>query len=346
MNSDLLKNLFKSFVRKDHDSFIEIANEIIKNEERKKHRILVKELKEILNNNVGISTANYERRLHKDIPIPRDSEKGFPLIEVKEFHLDWPDVVLKNEIVVALKKILQEFDKSEILATYGIKPKQKLLFCGPPGAGKTLTAQLMSSLLGYPMVYVRFDSIVSSYLGETASNLRRIFNFFDQGRWVVLFDEFDVIGKHRDDHFEHGEIKRVVNNFLQMLDNFNGDSLIIAATNHQYLLDPALWRRFDDILYFDIPNKQRRKLLFEKYLKVISKGNSFDTQKLCELTDKMTPSEISLICFESIKNSVLHGRDVIEMDDVLSAIKEQKRRKVIKGRVNLSACTAQVDGIE
>lgn len=334
MNSDLIKQLFRSFVGKDNDSFLKAANEIIKNEERKKHRILVKELKEILNDNVVAHSEVYQKRFKENVPIPRDAEKGFPLLEIKEFHLDWPDVILANEIVSALNRIIQEYDKSEILATYGIKPKQKLLFCGPPGTGKTLTAQLMSSLLGYPMVYIRFDSIISSYLGETATNLRKIFDFFDQGRWVVFFDEFDVIGKHRDDHYEHGEIKRVVNNYLQMLDNFTGDSLIIAATNHQHLLDPALWRRFDEILYFDIPDEKRRVLIFEKYLTVITKGNSLDINKLSKQTEGMTPSDIALICFESIKNSVLSDRNRVEMDDLASAIIEQKRRKDIKGRTN------------
>lgn len=336
MNSDLIKQLFQSFINKDNDSFLKAANEIIKDEERKKHRILVKELNKILNNNDNIDAPfeGYQKRFKENLPIPRDAEKGFPLLEIKEFHLGWSDVILEDNIISALNRIIQEYDKSEILATYGIKPKQKLLFCGPPGTGKTLTAQLVSSLLGYPMVYTRFDSIISSYLGETATNLRKIFDFFERGKWVVLFDEFDVIGKHRDDHYEHGEIKRVVNNFLQMLDNFMGESLIIAATNHQHLLDPALWRRFDEILYFDIPDEKRRVLIFEKYLKVITKGNSLDIKKLSKQTDGMTPSDIALICFESIKNSVLGDRSKVEMDDLTFAIMEQKRRKDIKGRMN------------
>lgn len=334
MNSSLIKQIFQSYISKDNDSFLDVANEIIKSEERKKHRILAKELKDILSNNIGISSNGYQKRFKENMPVPRDTERGFPLLEIKEFHLDWSDVILADDVVLALKKVIKEIDKSEILATYGIKPKQKLLFCGPPGTGKTLTAQLMSSFLGYPMVYIRFDSIISSYLGETATNLRKIFDFFEQGRWLVLFDEFDIIGKHRDDHYEHGEIKRVVNNFLQMLDNFTGDGLIIAATNHQHLLDPALWRRFDETLYFDIPDQKRRALIFEKYLSVITKGDSFDIRKLSRETDGMTPAEIALICFEAIKNSVLSDRDKVEIDDLISAIMEQKRRKAIKGRIN------------
>ena len=146
-----------------------------------------------------------------------------------------------------------------------MKPKQRILLCGPPGTGKTLSAKIISSVIGYPLVYVLFDSIISSFLGQTASNLRKIFNFIEDGKYVVLFDEFDMVGKKRDDPQEHGEIKRVVNNFMQMLDNYNGDSIIVAATNHQQLLDTAVWRRFDEVLLFDLPNTQQRKKLFEKY---------------------------------------------------------------------------------
>ena len=128
LNSDLIKQLFRSFVGKDNDSFLKAANEIIKNEERKKHRVLVKELKEILNNNgdIDIPSEGYQKRFKENIPIPRDGDKGFPLLEIKEFHLDWSDVILAHNIVAALNRVLQEYDKSEILATYGIKPKQKL----------------------------------------------------------------------------------------------------------------------------------------------------------------------------------------------------------------------------
>ena len=122
-----------------------------------------------------------------------------------------------------------------------------------PGCGRTVSAEAIAAELYLPLALVRFDAVVSSYLGETAANLRKVFDFARSRPMVVLFDEFDAIGKDRASLEEHGEIKRVVNSFLQILDGFRSDTVAIAATNHQGLLDPALWRRFDEIVFFDMP---------------------------------------------------------------------------------------------
>jgi len=157
---------------------------------------------------------------------------------------------------------------TEIICTlHGFQPATKLLFCGPPGCGKTLCAEIIASELGLPLLYTRFDAIVSSYLGETAANLRKVFEYASSSRWVVLFDEFDAIGKARDDAAEHGELKRVINSFLQLLDGFTAPSILIAATNHEQLLDPALWRRFDEILVFPRPSVHEIRSLLGMKLK-------------------------------------------------------------------------------
>ena len=264
MNSEMLIKLFKSIANKNNEGLYQVALEIIEDEKKKNHHLLAKRLYNIL------QSAKMSQNLnHFQIPpIPRDNEKGFRLLEVKRLFLNWNDVILSKDTEEILKDIVRELEKEDILATYGLKPKRKILFYGPPGTGKTLSAKVLSSVIGYTLVYIRFESVISSYLGETASNLRKIFDFIEKGRWVVLFDEFDIIGKKRDDPTEHGEIKRVVNNFMQMLENYDGESLIIAATNHPQLLDTGVWRRFDDVIYFDMPDKQRRKRIFKKYLRL------------------------------------------------------------------------------
>src|SRR5690606_14545412 len=114
---------------------------------------------------------------------------------------------------------------------YGLKPVSRLLFFGPPGCGKTVTAEALAGELGLPWVRVRFDGVVSSFLGETAANLRKVFEFIEQGRYVALFDEVDALAKDRNDPADHGELKRVVNAFLTMLESHTGSSILIAATN-------------------------------------------------------------------------------------------------------------------
>src|SRR5262249_4991728 len=133
--------------------------------------------------------------------------------------------------------------------------------CGPPGCGKSVVAEGLAHDLYLPLATVRFDAVVSSYLGETGANLRKVFDFARGRPVVLLFDEFDAIGKHRTALDEHGELKRVVTSFLQLLDSFHAETLTIAATNHQGLLDPALWRRFDEILYFPPPNSEETESL-------------------------------------------------------------------------------------
>ncbi len=333
MKSELTRQIFEAFALGDREKFLAAAREIINEEEKKSHRLFAKDLREIiksLGNGSSMAEIPSTKRYKDSIPIPRDSEKGFPLLEVKEFHLDWNDLILEESVKSSLKQIVEEIRQAEVFATYGLKPKQCVLFCGPPGTGKTLSSQIISSVLYFPLVYVRFDSIVSSFLGETASNLRKIFDFIECGEWVVLFDEFDFIGKQRDDPYEHGEIKRVVNNFMQMLDGFSGDSLIIAATNHQYLLDPGLWRRFDEIIHFDLPDSSLRKNLLMKYLGVMDKQKDLACDLIVKELNKFSPADIAHVCWDALKKAILDNRRTVTNQDLLLAIKEQKRRKQIE----------------
>lgn len=236
-------------------------------------------------------------------------------------------MILTDELKERVQYVLEELKSTEVLSTFGLKPKRKILFCGPPGTGKTLSSKVISSVIDYPLVYIRFDSIVSSYLGETATNLRKIFDFIEQGEWVVLFDEFDIIGKKRDDPYEHGEIKRVVNNFMQMLDNCEGNSLIIAATNHQQLLDSAIWRRFDDILYFDLPDIHRREQLFNKYLKVLKRQKNLNLSKIADITEGFSPADIAQVCEEALRRVIVSNKEKISYEDIILAIDQQKRMK-------------------
>ncbi|MCL0079523.1 ATP-binding protein [Dehalococcoidia bacterium] len=321
MTSEKMTQIFEAFVKRDSDRFHKIAWEIIEAEKRKKHHLLASQLKRILTENSGASNINHIQQIP---PIPRDNEKGFRLLDVKKFFLDWDDVILSPNTEGVLKQIVKELENENILATYGLKPKRKVLFYGPPGTGKTLTAKVMNSIIGYPLVFVRFESVISSYLGETASNLRKIFDFIEKGKWVILFDEFDIIGKQRDDSTEHGEIKRVVNNFMLMLENYEGDSVIIASTNHPHLLDIGVWRRFDEIVYFALPDKERRNKIFEKYLRVLKKDKNFDLTKLSEETEGFSGADIEQACIDALKMAILSGKDFISFGDVKEAVSRQE----------------------
>jgi SpoVK/Ycf46/Vps4 family AAA+-type ATPase len=329
--TDLIKQLFLSFNDKDNDAFIKTAREYIEHEKRKKHTLVAKDLEKALFSGSGVQNEN--KRFKNTLPIPRDTEKGFPLLEIQYFDKDIDALIISNEIKVQLEQVVREFKDADVLATYNLQNKKKILFCGKPGTGKTFSAQILSSVLNLPLVYIRFDAIISSYLGETASNLRKVFDYIESGTWVVLFDEFDVIGKNRDDIHEHGEIKRVVNSFLQMLDNLKGDSIILAATNHQNMLDPAIWRRFDDIIYYELPDEAIRRQLFDLYLRPIKKDVDIDMAKAASMTDSFSPADIKMVTEEAMKAAIINLKNHIGQNEIDYAIQKFIRREKVRNNL-------------
>ena len=302
--ADLLKRLFESYRRRDDPGFRSTAAEIVEDERKKHHPVLANELQRILTNGVrSLDVARSTKTVFE--PVPMDGDRRTPLLSVRTPDRYFRDLVLDAATEASLDRTLVEIRSWDVLEANGLTPTRRLLFCGPSGCGKTASAEAVAAELGLPMLYVRFDSVVSSLLGETAANLRRVFDYASRGQWVLFFDEFDAIGRSRDDATEHGEIKRVVNSFLQLLDNFDGRSLVIAATNFAQALDPAIWRRFDDVLRFDLPDTSSIEILLTKCLRSLHAtrdqiallvgavaGSSFaeaervciDARKLCALT--------------------------------------------------------------
>ncbi|MDQ6957213.1 MAG: ATP-binding protein [Mariprofundaceae bacterium] len=327
-HSELIKQLFLSFHSKDDDAFMQAARAYIEREKRKKHTIVAKDLEKALYQTGSVSRG--QKRFKSNPPIPRDTEKGFPLLEIQHFDVDFEALLLAERTKSQLERIMLEFKDADVLATYNLEPKKKILLCGKPGTGKTFSVQAISSILHIPVVYIRFDAIISSYLGETAGNLRKVFDFIENGTWIVLFDEFDIIGKNRDDHHEHGEIKRVVNNFLQMLDNIKGDSLLFAATNHQNILDTAIWRRFDAVIDYELPDEATRQTLFEHYLKPLKRDKNLNISQAAKQSNGLSPADIKMIAIEALKSAIIDHRDTLSADDLESAIVQFNRREQVK----------------
>jgi len=327
-NSELIKQLFLSFNSKDDDAFMQAARAYIDREKRKKHTIVAKDLEKALYQTAV--SGGTQKRFKTSQPIPRDTEKGFPLLEIQHFDLDFDALLLSERTKKQLERIMLEFKDVDVLASYNLEHKKKILLCGKPGTGKTFSVQAISSALHIPVVYIRFDAIISSYLGETAGNLRKVFDFIENGTWIVLFDEFDIIGKNRDDHHEHGEIKRVVNNFLQMLDNFKGDSILFAATNHQNILDTAIWRRFDAVIDYELPDEATRLKLFEHYLKPLKRAKNLDLNQAAKQSKGLSPADIKMIAIEALKSAIIDHRDILSADDLTAAIVQFNHREQVK----------------
>jgi SpoVK/Ycf46/Vps4 family AAA+-type ATPase len=323
-SANLLKKLFKSYKQRDDEGFYAVALEIIADEKRKKHNLLARDLQRIIENGNG-GLRHFDNQPIDYRKLPRDKEQGTVLVEVFSPEKIMSDIVLDGALKKQIFTIFDEFRAQTILKTYGLDFKRKILFAGPPGCGKTLAASVIANELGLPMLYTRFDAVISSYLGETASNLRKVFDFAERGSWLVFFDEFDAIGKSRDNVEEHGELKRVVNTFLQLLDNFRSDSLVIAATNHEILLDKALWRRFDDILYFDLPDSQQIYDLIEIKLRGVSHVN-LEHEKYVKKMQGWSHADIERVCLDAVKISVLKNSEYVTDKHFEDAFQRQKNR--------------------
>lgn len=315
---DVLRQLFRGFAQRDDASFRAAAESIIRDERAKNHRLLADDLERILTRrSSGPNGASVSTRRNGDLPT--DKERGFPLVDVAEFDLDWTRLVAPYETLEPLHRIVEEHARADLLVAAGLRPSARTLFYGPPGCGKTLAARVVAGVLSRPLVTVRFDAVVSSYLGETAANLRRVFDFVSTGQWVVLFDEFDAIGKDRDNALEHGELKRVVNSLLQLMDAYRGDSLLIAATNHESLLDTAVWRRFDVVVDFPRPNYQSRLLLLRMFLRGFAQRGA-NLEAVAKAAAGATGADLERIATDAAKRAVLEGRSAVTSDDLSLAL--------------------------
>lgn len=328
----LLRQLIKTGAEGNFDAFRRVSEEVVREERDKKHHLLANDLEKIL-----YGRSNSAIHFHDALAdqIPTDRERRLPLLQVLEPVRQLEDVALSDENGSLLDELLHEHHRVELLRSHGLFPADRLLFYGPPGCGKTLTAEVIAHELSLPLAVVRIDSVISSFLGETAANLRKVFDFMSIAPMVFLFDEFDALAKERADGADHGELKRVVNAFLQMLDDrrqaHEGKSLLIAATNHEGILDSAVWRRFDEVMRFDLPNlEQIKRLLFIK-LRGLRREFEVEDAKIAGLFKGMSHADIERVLRRAAKDMILSGKEFLSGRHLRVALRKEDARR---GRVD------------
>lgn len=324
--SDLIKRLFRSYNQNDREAFHQVALEVIEDERRKNHKILANELTRILLDKAHPVPNTSIGPVHSLAPLPKDEERGASLVDVRAPSRDLSTIALTDQQESTLQSVMQEFREIDILAAHGLRPSKNLLFFGPPGCGKTVTAEAIAFELQLPLLYVRFDSLVSSFLGETAANLRKVFDYASSDRWVILFDEFDSIGQSRSAKEDHPELRRVVNTFLQLLDGFTGSSLIIAATNNEESIDRAVWRRFDEAIEFSLPDQEQRRFLVGKILGDWLVGTAPD--RVLEEMEGLSHADIERALLRAKREAVLSGRRKISVESVVASTEREQRRNI------------------
>lgn len=323
MKAELYKRLFKAIYTEDISSLKKIAVTIIKEERKLGHNVLADSLEKLALVERPHRTFSDGYQNEKSLTtLPRSKRDNVQLVsyvprENLKHHMVLPDLVEKR-----LLSIEQEYAARERLKRYNLIPKRKILLYGPPGCGKTMSAERLAWNLGLPLLKVRFDSLLSSYFGESASNLRMVFDYCKNEPVVLLLDECDFIAKSRTVTQDVGEVPRIVNMLLTLLDEYDAPGLVIATTNLKVSLDKALFRRFDDVIEMVLPGKNERKRLLEMTLSAIPTASDIDWDSIAERMDGFSAAHIVSIAQRAAKISILSGNDTVCYMHFLKALEE------------------------
>ena len=285
--ADQILSLIRNHLNNDDTQFRKVALQISAVEARSGHAIVARTIQELLNQNKN-----------KDI--------DDLLLQVDTYD-DMTSLVLCQELKEKLDRVIKEYLKKETLSKYGLANRRKLLLYGASGTGKTMTASALAKEFNLPFFVVRTEKVVTKFMGETGQKLGRIFDFINDVPAVYLFDEFDAIGSQRGMDNEVGEQRRILNTFLQLLERDDSDSFIIAATNSIESIDKAMFRRFDDVIEYKLPDTEQRLALLREYLYT---AKDLDFSSAEPLFDGMSHAEIKMVCSDIFKESLLNDRKI------------------------------------
>lgn len=318
-SADQVKALLNSLLEGDEAHFYSVAMQIAAHEARLGHGKFAEELRAIIDKVKSRTVVPTKQ----PIPLARPRGEVAELLSVSYPSVRLSDMVLSPTIKRKLQRTIQEHKAVREIRSRGLPPRKKLLLVGKPGTGKTLTASALATELGLPLFVVRLDSLITKFMGETASKLRLIFEALSHTRGVYLFDEFDSIGSSRGLGNDVGEIRRIVNSFLQMVEQDNSDSLVLAATNHVKILDRALFRRFDDVIEYTLPNENQIADALKSKLTAFS-AKRIQWSRVAKAARGLSFADITRACEDSIKDTIIHGRGLVTQSDLMKAVLERK----------------------
>jgi SpoVK/Ycf46/Vps4 family AAA+-type ATPase len=343
MKGELLKRLFRAIALDDEEAIDKLTCLVIEEERKKGHTLLANQLENITKTHQtegsvkkhGTGHGSFLQKISQDelktnanletlSILPTSQKFNTPLVTFIPREKLRHHMILPIKVEKRFQRIEREYAARDRLAHHGLRYRQKILLFGVPGCGKTLGAERLAWNTGLSLLKVRFDAMVSSYLGETASNLRLVFNLASKNPCLLFFDECDSIAKSREDTQEVGEIKRVVNTFLQILDEYESYSgLLVAATNLNKSLDTALWRRFDDVIEVPLPEKKELESIVRQTLSAIEVG-SINWQLIIQQMEGFSAAQAVRVAQDAAKRAILDREELVIQEHLEEAIEEIK----------------------
>lgn len=316
-SSEHIKALLLSHVERDEDRFLSVALQVAAHEARSGHGKLAQDLRDIVQKARQPATASGA------VPIAKGLKDSSGLLYATTPKLRLTDLVAPPEVKDRLLRVIREQHHIAKLKNHGLSPRRKLLLVGPPGTGKTFTASILAGELGYPLFQVRLDALITKFMGETSAKLRQVFDALAAVRGVYFFDEFDALGSQRTTPNDVGEARRILNSFLQMIEQDQSNSLIVCATNHEEILDHALFRRFDDVVRYRLPSASEIVALFKDRLTAYVPGD-FSWDRLAELADGLSSAEVTLVAQDAVKEMLIKDQDAITLPQLELAIADRR----------------------
>lgn len=309
--AEQIKSLLQSHYKNDNERFTSIALQVAAHEARQGHMEIAKDIKALVDRS---KTDGFKViRINPDL-------SDLVLVYYPENRLN--ELILSEDVKIKINRVLVEYKQRDKILKFGLQNRRKILLSGLPGTGKTATASVISGELKIPLYVIMMDKLMTKYMGETASKLRQIFDMMITNRGVYLFDEFDAIGAERGRENEVGEMRRVLNSFLQFIEQDTSESIIFGATNNIRILDSALFRRFDDIINYTLPEKkdieELIKLKLGKYL------GSFSLNTVISAAAGLSHAEITNACYDAMKEIILSDKDQISQKLLIQVIKDRK----------------------
>lgn len=306
-----VKALIRAHFDSNEEKFKTVVLQIVAHEAKVGHTASAREIKEIIQN---------PKYLNKNKVVALNN--GLDILEQKMTHVHLSDLIVSVDIEEKNKRVINEYHKKDLLRKSGLMNRSKLLLAGDPGTGKTMTASVIANELYLPLYVIQFDRLITKYMGETSAKLRQVFDQIKEIRGVYLFDEFDAIGSDRNLDNDVGEMRRILNSFLQNLEDDESYSIIIAATNNPSILDKALFRRFDDVMEYKNPDIEQITRLFRMKLHGKASNDIF-TDDVYKEAQGLNHADIAKACEEAVKYSILED-NLITKNILLNYIKDRK----------------------